>query len=178
MTGGVTIGAGSDGGPMVINGGNSSLGTFLIGRCGGSSTTLPAVTTGLVISNGNVSLSSLVLGNANSRGNINVINGIVTNTGDFILGRQVTAARGGRYSQSGGLVVSTIVDGIRMGVNNPNQIAAFNITGGTNITEGFVMGDATAAQGLVNFTNAGTMRRRSAQRASPTPTAPVPTTSS
>ncbi len=156
ITGGVTIGGGSDGGPMVLAGSNTtSLGTFLIARCGGSSTALPAVTTGLVVSNGLVSLGSIVLGSANSWGNMTVVNGIVTNAGDFILARQATAARGGRYTQMGGLVVSTTTDGIRMCVNNAAQIATYAVLGGTNITEGFVMGDATVSSGTVNFTNAG-----------------------
>lgn len=158
ITGGVTIGASADGGPLVLIGNNlSSLGNLSIGRCGGGNSAPPGLASGVVVSNGVVTMTSAVLGAANSWGNLTVVGGVVTNTGDFILGRQSTTTRGGRFTQFGGTVVSTSAGGVRMNVNNASQISIVSVQGGTNIAEGYVLGDSTVANGTVNFTNAGVM---------------------
>ena len=144
----------------LINGGTSSLGNVTIFRSGSGSAAFQALgAEGLVISNGVVNLASVVVGapNANSSLTMQVAGGIVTNTGNFIVG-QITGAnsRPGRYVQNGGLVVSTIADGIRIGVSNSTQIVWANVLGGTNIAERFVLGDATngAVAVTANLTNA------------------------
>src|ERR1035438_2558113 len=107
---------------LLINGGSNSLGNVTIFRSSSGSASFTALgSEGLVISNGLVNLTGVTVGppGANSSLTMQVAGGIVTNTGNFIVG-QVNGAnsRPARYIQHGGLVVSMISDGIRIGVSN------------------------------------------------------------
>lgn len=144
----------------VINGGSNYLGNVIILRSGSGSASFQTLgTEGLVINNGLVNLASVVVGSpgANSSLTMFVGGGTVTNTGNFIVG-QVTGvnSRPARFLQTGGLVVSTIADGIRVGVSNSTQVAQCSLLGGTNFAERFLLGDGSnSSSGLtVSFTNA------------------------
>ncbi|HVM49818.1 MAG TPA: autotransporter-associated beta strand repeat-containing protein [Candidatus Acidoferrum sp.] len=148
---------------LVINGGSNGLGTTTIWRSSSGSTSFqPLGSEGLVISNGIVNLTSLTVGAsaANSTLTAFVGGGAVTNTGTFIVGMVGGAnSRPARFLQTGGTVVSSIAEGIRIGVSNSTQVAQFSILGGTNIAEKYVLGDGSnSSSGItVNFTNAATM---------------------
>jgi autotransporter-associated beta strand protein len=144
---------------LVIGGGLNNLGNVTIRRFGGSSAPALGVD-GLAISNGVVTMTSLVVNNNNSYASMLVTGGETTNTGSFIVGQQTGAnSRASRYYQSGGLVVSTLSDGVRLCVSNGTQTAAYSVIGGTNIVEKFVLGDSTngAPSVVANFTNAGSV---------------------
>jgi autotransporter-associated beta strand protein len=142
---------------MVINGGTNNLGNTTVLRSSAGSGGYTALgTEGLLISNGAVTMSSLSVGSAaaNSFLTMLVAGGVVTNTGDFVV-RQVTSARGSRFLQTGGLMVSTGTNPVQIGVTNAGQIVIFSVTGGTNLAPGFLLGNLTNVSGTVNFTNAG-----------------------
>jgi autotransporter-associated beta strand protein len=141
---------------LVISGGSNSLGAVTIRRANPSSQPAPG-TEGLVISNGVVNLTGLVLNTGNSFASMLVTGGAVTNTGAFIVGQQNAAnSRATRYLQTSGLVVSTSSDGVRLGVSNSTQVVNYIVQGGTNVVERFFIGDGTnGATGIaVNLTNA------------------------
>jgi len=144
----------------VINGGSNYLGNVTIWRSGSGSAAFQAVgLEGFIISNGVVNLASVTVGPAaaNSSLSMYVGGGTVTNTGAFIVGQVGGAnSRPARYLQTGGLVVSTVAEGIRIGVSNSTQIAQFTVLGGTNIVEKLVLGDGsnTVAALTVSATNA------------------------
>ena len=141
---------------LVITGGSNSLGAVTIRRANPSSQPAPG-TEGLVVSNGVVNLTGLVLNTGNSFASMLVAGGAVTNTGAFIVGQQNAAnSRATRYLQTSGLVVSTFSDGVRLGVSNSTQVVNYIVQGGTNVVERFFIGDGTnGATGIaVNLTNA------------------------
>lgn len=142
---------------LVIAGGVNDLGAVDIRRAVPSSQ--PALgADGLVISNGVVRMTSLMVNRANSFGSMLVAGGPVTNTGSFVVGNQSGANnRQSRFVQTGGLVVSEHAVGVRVGMSNSTQTAQFSVLGGTNLAERFVLGDGSnGVTGLtVNFTNAG-----------------------
>lgn len=142
---------------LVINGGSNSLGAVSIRRANPSSQPAPG-TEGLVISNGVINMSSLALNTGNSFASMLVTGGTVTNTGAFIVGQQNGGNnRATRFLQTGGLVVSTAAEGVRIGVTNSNQLIIYSVLGGTNIVERFYIGDTTngAVNVNLNLTNAG-----------------------
>jgi autotransporter-associated beta strand protein len=141
---------------LLITGGSNFLGNVSIRRANPSSQPAPG-TEGLVISNGVVNMSSLALNTGNSFATMFVTSGAVTNTGTFIVGQQNAAnSRATRFLQTGGLVVSSAPEGVRLGVSNSTQIVNYIVQGGTNIVERFFIGDGTnGATGIaVNLTNA------------------------
>jgi autotransporter-associated beta strand protein len=142
---------------LLITGGSNFLGNVSIRRANPSSQPAPG-TEGLVVSNGVVNMSSLALNTGNSFSTMFVTSGAVTNTGTFIVGQQNAAnSRATRFLQSGGIVVSSAAEGVRLGVSNSTQTVNYVVQGGTNIVERFFIGDGTnGATGIaVNLTNAG-----------------------
>jgi fibronectin-binding autotransporter adhesin len=146
---------------LYIAGGTNYLGNFLMNRDNsGGNSSLPAFgISGLIINGGQTTLSSALVGNTagNSWAQIDLMSGTFTNTGTFIISEQATVTRGGVFAQTGGLSVSTAASGIQMDVNNSGQWSVFYVTGGTNITQGIVMGDSTVYAGKTFFTNAATV---------------------
>ncbi|MCX7721938.1 MAG: hypothetical protein N2379_02615, partial [Verrucomicrobiae bacterium] len=98
---------------LLINGGTNDLGAVTIRRSVAGGTAPGLGTEGLVISNGLVRMTSLDLGgpNGNSWLTLLLVDGTVTNTGDFIV-RQITPGRASRFVQTGGLFVSTGSGGV------------------------------------------------------------------
>jgi fibronectin-binding autotransporter adhesin len=142
---------------LVISGGSNALGNVSIRRANPSSQPAPG-TEGLVVSNGVVNMTALVLNTGNSFGSMLVTGGAITNTGTFIVGQQNGGnSRATRFLQTGGVVVSTSTDGVRLGVSNSTQTVNYIVQGGTNVVERFFIGDGTnGATGIaVNLTNAG-----------------------
>ena len=84
-----------------------------------------------------------------------VSGGTVTNTGDLIV-NNMTSGRGSRFLQTGGLFVNE-PNLVRVAWTNAGQVDIFSVTGGTNVTSGFVLGALTNVSGTVNFTNAGSI---------------------
>lgn len=145
---------------LIIGGGTSDLGNVTVGRSAAGSGGYSALgSEGLIISNGVVRMTSLSVGgsSANSFLTAFVGGGAVTNTGTFII-RQANT-RGSRFLQTGGTVVSTVIEGIRVGVSNGSQTVYFSVAGGTNIAERILLGDCTngAAAVTVNVTNAANL---------------------
>jgi autotransporter-associated beta strand protein len=141
---------------LTISGGSNFLGNVSIRRANPSSQPAPG-TEGLVVSNGVVNMSSLALNTGNSFATMFVTGGAVTNTGTFIVGQQNAAnGRATRFLQTGGLVVSSPAEGVRLGVSNSTQTVNYIVQGGTNVVERFFIGDGTnGATGIsVNLTNA------------------------
>lgn len=117
---------------FLINGGVANLGNFTIGR------TLNTLgTAGLVLSNGVVNLTSLIVGNGNAAGGTTIFGGALTNTGTFNIADRPNAATTGerrvRFFMRGGTVVSTAVSGIVIA----NQANITN-TGGANVWGGIL----------------------------------------
>lgn len=117
---------------FLINGGTANLGNFAIGR------TLNTVgSAGLVISNGNVTTTSLIVGNGIAAGAATIFGGTLTNTGAFIIADRTNAATAGQRRVflylRGGTVISTGLDGIIVAnqANNTN-------TGGASVWGGFL----------------------------------------
>jgi autotransporter-associated beta strand protein len=141
---------------LVISGGSNALGNVSIRRANPSAQPAPG-TEGLVVSNGVVNMSGLVLNTGNSFGSMLVTGGASTNTGTFIVGQQNAGnSRATRFLQTGGIVVSTAAEGVRLGVSNSTQVVNYIVQGGTNVVERFFIGDGTnGATGIaVNLTNA------------------------
>jgi len=117
---------------FLINGGTANLGNFAIGR------TLNTVgSAGLVISNGNVTTTSLIVGNGIAAGAATIFGGTLTNTGVLLIGDRTNAATSGQrrifFYVRGGLLVSTDASGIVV-ANRPNNSS----TGGASIWGGFL----------------------------------------
>ncbi|HEX5222383.1 MAG TPA: autotransporter-associated beta strand repeat-containing protein, partial [Verrucomicrobiae bacterium] len=130
--GGIFEGSNDQERQFLINGGTAYLGDFAIGR------TLNTVgSAGLVISNGNVTTSSLIVGNGIAAGGATVFGGTLTNTGTFLIADRTNAATTGQrrifFYVRGGTVVSTAASGIVV-ANRPNNNAA----GGSSIWGGFL----------------------------------------
>jgi len=142
---------------LVITGGSNFLGNVVIRRANPASQPAPG-TEGLVVSNGVVNMTGLVLNTGNSFGSMLVTGGALTNTGTFIVGQQNGGnSRATRFLQTGGLVVSSAAEGIRLGVSNSTQTVNYIVQGGTIVVERFFIGDGTngATAIAVNLTNAG-----------------------
>jgi fibronectin-binding autotransporter adhesin len=153
---------GTQNGLVVINGGTNNLGTTVIGRSSSGASFGTLGTEGLVVYNGFVTTTNLNVGN-NGQGVSSLsawINGgVTTNQGTLFINAD-TGGRGSRFIQSSGLFVTP-----DPGLVNPNGYAAgatpgsaviniFSVTGGTNITGGFYLGNSNAtALTTINMTN-------------------------
>jgi autotransporter-associated beta strand protein len=118
--------------PFLINGGTVNLGNFTIGR------TLNTVgSAGLVISNGVVNATTLIVGNGIAAGGATIAGGVLTNTGPFIISDRSNAATSGQrriiFYMRGGSVYSTDPNGIIM-ANQANNSA----TGGSSVWGAFL----------------------------------------
>ena len=79
--------------------------------------------------------------------------GVWTNSGNFIV-RQITSGRFSRFLQQNGLFVSTGTNGVHLhGFGTTNVVVTYSVIGGTNIVEGYVLGETNDTLGTVNFTN-------------------------
>jgi autotransporter-associated beta strand protein len=106
---------------------------------------------GLILSNGTVNVTSLLIGTGASRAGVNVYGGTLTNTGTFSMYNYTcsgTSDRKSYFYQRGGTVVSTsssglvIVNAIGSGTSSTaiaNQGAVYDITGGTLTVEGITL---------------------------------------
>jgi fibronectin-binding autotransporter adhesin len=116
---------------FLINGGTANLGNFTIGR------TVNTVGSGLVISNGVVNATTLIVGNGIAAGSATIAGGVLTNTGPFIISDRSNAATSGQrrifFYMRGGSVYSTDPNGIIM-ANQGNTIA----TGGSSVWGAFL----------------------------------------
>lgn len=139
---------------LIVDGGAYvEAGNLIIQRC------LPA--NGLILSNGIVVCTNIILGAGASRAGCNIFGGSLTNTGDFKLNNVAGNGSSDRktyYSQRGGTVVCTGAGGIILGnVSNTgttgatiaNQGAIVDISGGTLIVEGITL---LANTGIANTT--------------------------
>jgi autotransporter-associated beta strand protein len=144
---------------LVINGGTNNLGNVVVKRSGAGSGGFSALgSEGLIISNGIVNMTSLDLGgtDGNSFLTMFLANGAVTNTGDMIV-RQVSGGRSSRFLQTGGWFVCSGANGVNLrGHPANNSIAIYAVLGGTNLVQGFILGnpDGTDATGTIRLTNA------------------------
>lgn len=141
---GITFTNSADASSLTLSGGLNSLGAVTINRDGN-----PGVTSGIIVSGGTNSATSVVLGAGNSWGNMNVSGGNFTITGTsggFIVGQQSTAARGGNLSVTGGNLSYAGTDGMILSnaVNNVGQ-AAFS--GGTSTFERITLIGSTVTSG-------------------------------
>lgn len=148
--------SGTGTGLLVINGGTNDLGATEIGRSAAGSSPSALGTEGLNIYGGLVRMTSLDVGgpNGNSWLTMYLVNGVVTNTGQFVM-RQITAGRASRFIQTGGLFVGTDSTGVNLrGHSANNSIVIYSVTGGTNLVEGFVFGYDGDTAGTARVTNA------------------------
>lgn len=141
---GITFTNSADGSSLTVSGGINSLGAVTINRDGN-----PGVTSGIIVSGGTNTATSVVLGAGNSWGNMNMSGGNFTITGTsggFIVGQQSTAARGGNLSVTGGNLSYAGTDGLILSnaVNNVGQ-AAFS--GGTSTFERITLIGSTVTSG-------------------------------
>ena len=139
---------------LVINGGTNTFGTVSVLRSSAGSGGYGTLgTEGLIINNGLVTMASLNVGTPTAASFLTtlVAGGVVTNTGDMVV-RELTSARGARFLQTGGLFVNGGTT--RLALTNAGQIIIYAVTGGTNLTSGFLLGDITNNSGTLNFTNA------------------------
>lgn len=145
---------GTDASPiLIIKGGTSRLGAVTINRAAGNTgnpgTGNALGRDGLIISNGIVEMTSLVVGN-NAYGTTLIAGGAVTNTGSTT-STNATTGRPARFLQTGGLYVGS--GNLIISPSGTAQ-AIGSITGGTNIIGGIQLGSAT---GVVRFTNSGSI---------------------
>jgi len=144
---------------LVINGGTNNLGNVVVKRSAAGSGGFSALgTEGLLISNGIVTMTSFDLGGSDGNSFLTayLANGAVTNTGDMIV-RQLTASRSSRFLQTGGFFVCSGVNGVNLrGHSANNSIAIYAVLGGTNLVQGFVLGnpDGSDLTGTIRLTNA------------------------
>jgi len=152
--GGIFEGSNDQERKFLINGGTANLGDFTIGR------TLNTVgSAGLVISNGNVNTTSLVVGNGIAAGGATVYGGTLTNTGTFLIADRTNAATTGQrrviFYVRGGTVVSTDASGIVVG-NRPNvsNTGGSGVFGGfLDISSGLLMAEKLTLNGVDAVTN-------------------------
>ena len=148
--------SGTGNGLLVINGGLNDLGATEIGRSSAGSSAPALGTEGLNIYGGVVLMTNLDVGgpNGNSWLTMYLVNGTVTNSGQFVI-RQITAGRASRFIQTGGLFVGTDTSGVNLrGHSANNSIVIYSVTGGTNVVEGFVFGYDGDTAGTARLTNA------------------------
>jgi fibronectin-binding autotransporter adhesin len=128
---------------------------------------------GVILSNGVMNASSIVIGYYNSRSGMNVINGTLTNSGAFTLYNISNDGSGGDrkayFYQRGGKVVSTSSSGLVLGnaagssataTGIANQGAVYDISGGTLMAENIVMCASDTLLDLtarVNLSGTGTI---------------------
>ncbi len=144
---------------LVINGGTNSLGNVSIKRSNAGSGGYSTLgSEGLIINNGQVTMSSLNVGGTggNSFLTAMIAGGIVTNTGAVTI-NQGTSARGSRLLQTGGLFVVPDPSLVNPNPTVAGSLNVYSVTGGTNLVGGFSFGNASAGAGTVNFTNAATI---------------------
>lgn len=136
----------------LIDGGVNNLGNALAGRESGGNSAPPGLgTSGIVISNGLVNMTSLRIGN-NAHGTVLVAGGVTTNTGGVFLANSTTT-RAARYIQRGGFFVTQ--GSVTNGGSGSAQ-ASYSVTGGTNLVGGIRFG-ADGSTGISWFTNSATM---------------------
>ncbi|HTY88268.1 MAG TPA: autotransporter-associated beta strand repeat-containing protein [Candidatus Acidoferrum sp.] len=114
---------------------------------------------GLIISNGTVTVSSLLIGTGASRAGANVYGGTLTNSGTFSMyngSASGTSDRKAYFYQRGGTVVGTASSGLVLAnpsantaTSTANQGAIYDITAGTLMVEGITL---LANNTLVNVT--------------------------
>ncbi len=143
---------------FVINGGVNNLGDVLIKRSSAGAGAPGLGTEGMVVNGGQVQMTSLDMGGTDGNSWLTLwqTDGVVTNTGDFVI-RQNTASRASRFMQTGGLFVSEGESGVNLrGHTGNNAFVFYSVTGGTNLVNGFVLGnpDGTDVTGTVRLTNA------------------------
>ena len=140
---------------FVILGGTNNLGAYSAARSPGANSAPPTLgTDGLVISNGVVTTTSILLGN-NAHGVILLANGIFTNTGAFTI-RNGTVTRPARFLQTGGLFVESEPNLVLLNPTGTTGDTVYSVLGGTNLVPGILLG-ATTGAGTIYFTNAATM---------------------
>ncbi len=136
---------------LVINGGANNLGNVAISRGTGGNSSPPTLgTDGLVINNGTVTLTNLNT-TSNSHQTMDMTGGIVTNWGTFKL-NQPTGLRTTRFVQSGGLFVNPSANNMSLLPTSGTAIALYQVTGGTNMVNGFQFGDAVPSAGVTTLT--------------------------
>ena len=138
----------------VILGGTNNLGAINIQRSPGGNSAPPTLgTDGLVISNGFVNATSISLGN-NAHSIIFLINGFVTNSGNFIV-KNATPTRPARFLQTGGFYTGTSVNAVSLAPTGNGDVV-YSVLGGTNQVIGLQLGTLTSA-GTIFMTNAATI---------------------
>ncbi|HEY3762535.1 MAG TPA: autotransporter-associated beta strand repeat-containing protein [Verrucomicrobiae bacterium] len=142
---------------LVINGGTNNLGSVSIKRSNGPKTAFSTLgTEGLVIYNGQVTMTSLNVGaTANSWLTAWIAGGVVTNNGPVTI-NQGTSARGSRLLQTGGFFAVPDPQVINPNPTISGTLNILAVTGGTNVSGGLYFGTATSP-GTVSFTNSAVM---------------------
>ncbi len=136
---------------FVINGGVNNLGNVTVSRGTGGNGAPPTLgTDGLVINNGTVTMTNFATA-SNSHQTMAVTGGVVTNLGTFKL-NQPTSQRTARFAQSGGLFINPSANNISLLPTASGAIALYQVTGGTNMVNGFQFGDAVPSAGTTTFT--------------------------
>ncbi len=142
---------------LTINGGTNNLGLVSIKRSSGTASFNAIGTEGVVINGGVVTMTNANVGGSGGNSFLSMViaGGIITNVGTVSI-NQVTANRGSRLLQTGGLFV--VPD---PGTINPNPSAAaslniYAVMGGTSVVGGLRFGTSTSP-GTVFFTNAATI---------------------
>ena len=139
---------------FVILGGTNDLGDVVVQRSNLNPFGAPGPE-GFLIYGGLVRMNSLDVGgnSGNSYLTAYVQDGVVTNSGSFTV-RQITGGRASRFLQAGGLVVSEDPNGVLLrGHTANNSVVIYAVMGGTNLVQGFVLGDASDVTGTLRFTN-------------------------
>ena len=148
-------------GTLRINGGTLTVGDVNIRRNAGAS---PDFTSGLIVTGGNASASTIGLGTQNSYGSMSLEGGSLTASGIITIANQVTSGRGGSMRVLNNAVFTSTDSslGILMCRNNganANNVATATFTGGSSSIEKFTLGfDATVTAGSATVTiNGGTI---------------------
>ena len=139
---------------FVITGGTNNLGVVNLQRnAGGNSAPDALGSSGLVISNGLVTATSISVGN-NAHGILYFLGGTITNAGNLTL-RNGTVTRPARWLQVGGSYVTTATG---LAIMNPTGSGdvVYAVLGGTNQVGGIQLGLAASA-GTVYLTNAASI---------------------
>jgi autotransporter-associated beta strand protein len=159
VTGGLTIN-GSSGNPQscvcYILGGTNQFGGVSVGRsAAGSGGFSTFGQEGLIISNGIVTMTGLDVGAGSGNSFLTMFlgNGTVTNSGTMTV-RQGSGSRSSRFLHNGGIFQSGSVN--LRGHTNNNSIVIYSVAGGTNLVDGFVLGNPNGLDttGTIRLTNA------------------------
>lgn len=152
-----TIGGNNNGGVITINGGTVSLGAFLDKR--DASVGTATYNQGLVIKNGTVTASSVIVSSGNSGGDLTISNGSLTignssTTGGFEVGTGSSTLRGGFLTVGGGTLTYNGTDGLLIN-NSLSGAGNAAFTGGTSTLTGITLNESGSTAGSAILTISG-----------------------